>query len=350
MLSHAELPREQCRWNAVETGSSRGTMERATWRRYALGGLFLTAFGVAGAGLLGCDQGCEVDATCVYDTNDGGALGGDCPADPATGDVGAECGIWVSTSLGQDSFPGTQGQPVQTLTHTLALANGSSKRVYACGGIYEEAVSVPSGVSMFVWFDCMHGWLYTGTSNRARILAGPGEIALTVLGGDEQSLAGDLVVRSADAVKPGDSSIAVLVREHVHGSLKRADVFAGDGADGADGEDGGHDGNAADGLPGNDGSSACTVEPGPGGASVKLSCGDGTFSLGGPGGDGGELVASNGGDGLPLPDPNPASYGVDGKGEAIAPMCMCGEGGAQGAPGSDSATVAKLGPRPNTAE
>ncbi len=287
--------------------------------------------------MLGCDRSCDAYATCVPDGWTGGdGLGDACPADPADGPPRPDCGIWVSASLGQDSSPGTQEAPVQTLAQAIALAKAGPKRVYACGETYPEPVSLPSGISLFGGFDCENDWIYDGLSKRAKIAPSAGSIALTFLEGDKPSLVGDIEARSANAAKPGASSIAVLVQDEAKGALRRADIFAGNGADGAAGEDGDHSGFAAKkGLPGNDGTDACTAEVGLGGVAVDLSCGDGAFSASGPGGDGGELVASNGGDGLPLPAPNPADYGVGGKGEAAAPICTGGQAGVQGARGQD---------------
>lgn len=308
-------------------------------KRICLVGLFSACGAGTSVALTGCDQGCDVDATCVYGTNGGGMGGDGCPEDPADGAVRPDCGIWVSASSGDNASPGTQEEPVQTLAQGIALAQGGSKRVYACGEVYKEAVVVPSGISLFGGFDCEHAWRYVGTSRRATIVGAADEIPLIFPASEEPSTVGDLEVRAADAVKPGTSSIAVLVQDYARGSLRRADLFSARGADGADGVDGGHDGVALDGLPGKGGADACTEEPGQGGDAVKLDCGEGRFSLGGPGGDGGELVAGSGGDGLPLPDSNAANYGVGGMGEAVAPMCTGGQVGIQGAPGSNGAPV-----------
>lgn len=316
--------------------------------RWLFSGLTLLGTSVAGASLLGCDQGCDVDATCVPEGWPGTTGTGDdgCPEDPADGAVRPDCGVWVSASRGQDSSLGTQGEPVRSLAQAIVLAQAGPTRVYACGEVYAEPVSLPSGVSLFGGFDCQNNWVYRGMARRATIAPAPGEIALTMLEGDEESHVGDIEARSADAVKAGESSIAVLVQDEAKGVLRRADIIAGNGADGADGSDGDHDGFPAQkGLAGNDGTAACTAAPGLGGPPVNVTCADGSFSTGGPGGDGGELVASNGADGLPLPDPNPADYGIGGKGEAEAPTCTSGQGGVQGVSGEDGTPAPTIGDR-----
>lgn len=308
-----------------------------TLQRWILLGLSLAGSAVASASMLGCDQGCDVDATCVPEGWPGtSGLDDGCPADPADGPIRPDCGVWVSATRGQDTYSGAQVAPVQTLKEAISRAQAGTKRVYACGDTYAEQVKVPSGVSLFGGFDCENGWAYAGIARRAKISPASGNIALIFLDGDEQALVGDVDVRSADAESPGESSIAVLVQEQAKGSLRRAGLVAGHGADGADGDDGDHDGfPAKKGLSGHDGMDSCTGDPGFGGAVVKVTCMDGTFSTGGPGGDGGELVASNGADGLPVPSPNPVGYGLGGKGEAAAPMCTGGTNGVQGASGQD---------------
>lgn len=224
---------------------------------------------------------------------------------------------------------------MKTLEQAIKLALVGSKHIYACGESYVEPVRLPAGVSLFGGFDCENGWKYVGLARRAKITPGPGSVALVFLEGEGKSLAGDLEVRSADAEGAGESSIAALVQDAATGSLVRTDLHAGNGADGADGENGGHAGGAKDGLPGVNGTDACTSNPGLGGSAIELNCGDGTMSVSGPGGDGGEMVATNGGDGLPMPEPNPASFGLGGKGEAVAPKCTGGTNGDQGEPGAD---------------
>lgn len=151
-------------------------------------------------------------------------------------------------------------------------------------------------------------------------------------------------MRSADAEGPGDSSIAVLLRDGARGSLRRAAIFAGNGADGRDGEDGDHNGFAAPkGQQGNEGASACTAAPGLGGAPVTIACEGGTYSTSGAGGDGAEQFAGNGMDGLPSVDPNPYSYGLGGLGESGAPSCTPGTGGAQGVAGQHGAPDGNYG-------
>lgn len=309
---------------------------RTTLQRLVLFGLSFAGPGAVSALMLGCDQGCEVDATCVPEGWTIGSVDDVCPVDPADGPIRPDCGIWASARLGSDTRSGTPESPVRTIAKAVDLAHAGPKRVYACGEIYTEAVQLPSGISLYGGFDCEHGWVYTGTSKRAILSPDPGNIALILADGDGQSVVTDIEARSADALKPGGSSIAVLVQDAAKGKLVRAAIFAGRGADGPNGEDGDHNGfPSLKGSAGKSGEDACTSDVGIGGVTVTVSCGDGTFSAGGPGGDGGESAASAGADGLPLPDPNPANSGIGGKSQSAMFTCSAGSGGVQGINGQD---------------
>src|SRR5262245_13734908 len=43
-----------------------------------------------------------------------------CP-DPATAPAGEDCGVFVSSSLGDDGNPGTRAQPVRTIGQAIAI-------------------------------------------------------------------------------------------------------------------------------------------------------------------------------------------------------------------------------------
>lgn len=310
---------------------------RTRFRQTLLLGISLAGSGLAATCAIGCDRSCEASATCIPDGWPESLLHDPCP-DPADGPVEEGCGIWVSHGHGQDTNPGSRSSPVQTISQAIELAEGGRRRLYLCGETYAEPVRFPSGLTMFGGFDCEHGWEYVGLSHRAKIAPAPGFIALTFEEGDEPSTVGDIEARSADAVEPGASSIAVLIEEKAKGSFRRADIFSGNGADGQDGEDGDHDGYPAkDGLWGNDGANACTADAGLGGAAVILQCGEGMSSSGGAGGDGLVGFASNGDDGSPILDESPSVYGKGGLGESSSPLCTSGAGGVQGAAGEAGA-------------
>ena len=88
---------------------------------------FSVACGSAPA-ICGCTDDCGQTLTCPETTTPPGPT---CPAAPDAGAVTADCGIWVSATLGDDSNPGTQEAPVRTLQRAVDLA-GPDGNVYAC--------------------------------------------------------------------------------------------------------------------------------------------------------------------------------------------------------------------------
>jgi hypothetical protein len=346
---------------------------RITILRWVLCGLGAGALGACTTGWY--RRGCEADSTCPPDqgaspgsgssgeSGSGGASGAagggassgtgaaggggsggaaDCADDPAEGPVAGGCGIWVSSTLGDDSHPGSQDLPVQTVAKAIALATGGPMRVYACGELYAEAVKLPAGVSLTGGFTCTQAseggavlWAWKMGKPRATLAPGPGLVPLTLLaaGADaKSSLVSYVEAKAAAAVEPGGSAIAVLALDGAQAVIRHSTVFAGNAADGADGDAGDHDGLPAQkGIPGNGGANACIMNIGLGGGAVVLHC-DGETSTGGPGGDGTEGFAGGGGAGTPLPAPNPQGLGLGGNGEAAAPGLAC-TGGATGAAG-----------------
>lgn len=299
----------------------------------------------------GCSYSCEDLLSCVPleergggsgTGGTGGSGGGEpdpCPDDPAEGFVREDCGVWLSASLGDDSHPGTQSRPVQTLTKAIERAQAGTGRIYACGETYVGEFVLPAGISLAGGFACGgHGWAYAGEEKPAILVSTvPGAHTLTLLAGEKAALLTDLEVEAADAQVPGGSSIPVF-SFGARWSILRSRLIAGDGADGADGEPGDHDNAPAKkGFSGNDGENACTNDVGFGGAAVELQCeAGGVISTGGPGGDGGAAAANDGSAGLQPPDPNDLGYGAGGKGEnaLLGNACTPGIGGAQGNSGA----------------
>lgn len=271
------------------------------------------------------------------------------PLDPADGPIDPQCALWVSSSLGNDANPGTQAQPVRTLSHAILLAQSGAHRIYACAETYVEEVRLPAGVSLFGGFSACDQlpWTYEGNKYPARLAPGqPGLIALTLIAGGGMSFVGDVWAQSASAVKPGGSSIAAFAMDDAHATFRRTHFEAGNGADGADGQPGSKEGQAAQkGLSGLDGTDACTMDPGAGGEAITLNCPDGTTSIGGVGGDGGELAANGGGTGEHAPSPNPAGFGAGGKAEdgGAKTPCTGGISGAKGIDGTNGDGGASLG-------
>ncbi len=286
---------------------------------------------------LGGAVGCGVDPS---GTGGGGGTGtggngGASPCDdPVNGPVPEDCGVWVSASQGNDANPGTQAKPVASLAHAVELARSATGHVYACAETFGDPLVIPGNIGIHGGFDCENGWAYLGTKKRSILASPPDEIALVVSddGNGGISNVTDFHIESADAAKPGGSSIAMLVRKGMGLIVRRCEVFAGDAMDGADGTPADpQDNPASDGPPGNVGAAACSASLSKGGTSPESACASGATSKGGSGGDGAPMTATDGASGEP-PTANPAE-GAGGLGEANAPVCTDGKPGAVGAVG-----------------
>lgn len=134
-------------------------------------------------GSLGCSHSCEDTFTCqVLDI---GAPS--CPEDPADaggGDIPAECGIWVSASLGDDANDGSPEAPVATLGQAVAKAATGPRRVYACAEVFGEPITWPAGVALHGGFYCAdHDWRHAGSDGvRTTLAPPPDQIPITLVG------------------------------------------------------------------------------------------------------------------------------------------------------------------------
>ncbi|MGK3985789.1 hypothetical protein WME99_22270 [Sorangium sp. So ce136] len=317
-----------------------------SWRgRELLRSLAPLMLGMAGAtGTLGCySDDCAAGFLCESPPPQPGP----CDGDPAMAPALDECGVFVSEQ-GDDESPGTTDAPVKTLQRAIELAarrrgdgEKATRRVYACGGLFEEAISLPQGVDLWGGRQCAGGdWSYGGPldgQSALTVIAPPAGIPVRVLGGDDAAIAGDdatsviFGVRAvaADASADGKSSIAMILEHGARAIVQSSVILAGDGKDGEPGEDA-PSFRADAGVVGNDGADACTANVAPGALPVVTMCGDGIESTGGQGGDGGLEAGRDGASGLPEPAGNPPDLGLGGSG-AVGMDCKDGERGAIGA-------------------
>ncbi|XXU92385.1 hypothetical protein WME85_32900 [Sorangium sp. So ce1153] len=309
--------------------------------------LTVGALCTGGAGSLsGCayGDGCYDERTCMSPPE---SL---CDGDPATAMALDACGVFVSEQ-GDDSSPGTKGAPVRTLQRAIGLAahvrgNGQAptRRVYACGGVFEEAISLPQGVDLWGGRQCAGGdWSYGGPLDEQHaltVIAPPVGIPVRVVGGDDAIIAEDdatsviFGVRAvaADAsASDGKSSIAMILEHGARAIVQASVILAGDGKEGEPGEDA-PSFRANAGVVGNNGADACTADMAPGALPVVTVCGDGIESTGGQGGDGGLQAGRDGASGLPEPAGSPPDLGLGGSG-AVGMDC---EDGGRGAVGTDA--------------
>ena len=241
-------------------------------------------------------------------------------------------GIFVSPDGDDVEGEGTREAPFQTLQRAADAAALAGKRVYACAsrGEFTGALALSDdhgGLAVYGSFDC-GDWSYD-TELRAAVAPESGT-ALRVSG-----LTGGLLLRgfafeSADALEPGESSIAAFIESSEGVVLDNVAIHAGDGAAGLDGVTQAvtfPDKSELDGVNG-------TADDG--GVMEEVECLAGGSTRGGPGGD---SDPSDGSLGTPNHD------GPGGEGGTIDPNCVDGLGkpGAPGPFGSDGAGAATLG-------
>jgi hypothetical protein len=266
---------------------------------------------------------------------DGGAggHGGDsgpppgCVPNESVDPVGDACGVFVSSSLGDDGSPGTKAKPLKTIQ--AALAKG--KPVYACGEGFTEAVSIAESVTLYGALSCAKGWVYDA-AKKTQLTAGADAIPLTVSKAATSAEVNDFAITAADAMKDGGSSIAVLAAQAAV-SFARCDVAAGNGKAGVAGAAFGSAAQA--GVDGNAGKDACTASIVVPGGSVTNTCGGGD-STSGSGGIGDVAQGGAGSPGLPLGSMN---FGAGDMGSG----CGAGSKGDDGAAGTSGTGATGLG-------
>ncbi|WP_437748014.1 hypothetical protein [Sorangium sp. So ce1504] len=278
------------------------------------------------------------------------------PPDPCEGEPGSapaldECGVFVSASSGDDGSPGTKDAPVKTLQRAIGLAAGGrrdgeapTRRVYACSGSFEEAISLPSGVDLWGGRRCEDGdWSFGGSAHRTTIAPGPVGIPVRVVegGGATSMIFGVRAVAADASTSDGKSSIAMLLESGARAIVRSCEIVAGNGKDGEPGEDASIE-RATDGVEGNDGASACTADVVRGALPAVTACGDGIESTGGSGGDGGIDGGRGGAPGQPEPVETPEGKGRAGLGASSEP-CTEGNDGEKGADGGRAGGAAGAG-------
>jgi hypothetical protein len=208
-------------------------------------------FGVALAGLTACGSaendchrtgvpcstgsgGAGTSSGTQGGSGNGGDGGGVPGCDPTAGSkaVASSCGVFVSSSKGEDTNPGSQTAPVKTIARALALAKG--KPVYACGEAFDQAVTIASGAIIFGALDCKRGWAYDSSKPTvvAPSVAGP---ALIVSSASDKVEIEDFAFTAKDAANRGESSIGAFIHDTTDVALVRVDIEAGTGAAGDDG-------------------------------------------------------------------------------------------------------------------
>ncbi|XYH92680.1 hypothetical protein ACMHYB_32990 [Sorangium sp. So ce1128] len=247
------------------------------------------------------------------------------------------CGVFVA-HRGDDADEGTRKEPVRTLRRAVEKArNEGKRRVFACAEVFDEAVTLPSGIDLWGGRDCTTDeWGWPDTLSVTEIAPEPGRVPLQVKATQGIGTSNISAVRlvAADAIEAGASSIAMLATGGVKAVVTWSEIIAGNGADGAPGEDAPLE-RAQNGAPANHGAAVCSDELVEGGAIAVTACADGTTSVGGSGGVGERDAGGAGEAGEPAPSAEQASSeGRGGRGERATGACEPGMPGRDGAGGT----------------
>ena len=277
----------------------------------------------------------------------GGGAGGGTPAACVPSELGSGeapadgCGVFVSSSVGDDGNAGTKDAPFATLG--AAIDSGATV-IYACTDGFSEAVTLAAGTTLFGGLDCTNGWAYVGAETRSPLTAPADAIPLTLASGSATTRVEDMAVTAASAAAAGGSSIAFFANGAT-AELVRSSFTAGDGAPGESAQalppDGALDGtNGENGNPALGAGSCAAQATNPGGAGGPKTCG-GTVVDGGAGGLGSyQTSGGNGDEGQPT---TVDTTGDGGTGQPAVGQCEAGHQGALGDPGTSGTGASGIG-------
>src|SRR5262245_26662526 len=179
------------------------------------------------------------------------------PGMPDAGNSGAAPpSVYVAPApLGHESGAGTQADPITTISAGIDLATtlGTGARVLVAEGVYNESVTLRSGISIYGGYNAAGGW--TEVAPTTSIIHG-GETAVLAQGLLGETHVEGFTILSADAQSgPGASSYGVRIVDCT-GTLvlQKNLIVAGGGATGASGGDGAR---GPDGAPGANGAPGC---------------------------------------------------------------------------------------------
>lgn len=187
---------------------------------------------------------------------------------------------------------GSMAAPVHTIAEGILLASQQPpSEVVVRSGVYQESIALASGVSVYGGFD--ESW---NPSDSLTTEIRGGIPAVIIANISAPTTLARFTVRSADAVGPGESAIAIAIDQATAVTLRQVTVSPGAGAAGINGVDGVH---GADAAPGGRGAPGCEDSGGifcdscgvpPAGATGGSPCG----RIGGRGGSAGKSNGAGG--------------------------------------------------------
>ena len=249
--------------------------------------------------------------------------------------------IFVSADVGSDANLGTIEFPMRTIgAAILAAASRTPVRdVYISGGVYNETITLTSGINLYGGYDHSNGWTRSSATSSRPIIMG-GKVGVWAANLSSPTQLDCLEIRSENNLILGAHTIGVVGLNNTNDLiLTNCIVNAGDndgrgvqGARGQNGTAGGLDG-------GNGGAGACddTIAGGTGGTGGPGGAGGAGSAPGyhgGDGGRGGPFTQAFGFDGL-FGHRNNVNVTPGGDGGS---RCSIGNPGSQGFPGAAGAT------------
>jgi hypothetical protein len=277
-----------------------------------------------------CPDGTMACLTGSSSSSSGGGTPPGCVPSESDKPVDDTCGIFVSSSKGQEGNAGTKSAPLKSLQEAIEAAKG--RPVYACAEAFTGSVTIANGSAIYGGLDCTSEWLYAGATTKSSLTGDADQIAVTIGPFANGAELVDFTIQALNATVPGGSSIA-MVAGAPGVKLIRSTLEAADGKDGVPGESSSTA--AQSGVQGKNGGAACSASVVVGADGVTSMCG-GSESTSGLGGQG---AATSGGAGTPgLPD-GAANGGL---GESTS-FCTAGKVGNIGKPGVPGAGATALG-------
>ena len=192
-------------------------------------------------GCIACLAGAPADCNDTYSAINPGAddlpdlLGVDQNCDGLDGNK--ERAVFVSSTGGSDTYPGTMEKPKKTIQAAIESAFGSSYKdsVLVATGTYTGSVKLRTGVHLWGGYEAAQGWSVNMTK-KSLIAGGPTAVEGFKL--ISQTSIGRLSITAANAASSGQSSIGLFASESPGLSLTGLEIKAGKGAKGASGADG----------------------------------------------------------------------------------------------------------------
>ncbi len=149
---------------------------------------------------------------------------------PSPDEIEETHGVFVA-SIGNDSNNGSRLAPLATLGNAISMAEKMGKRVYVCAGRYEEAITIPNGVSMVGGLDCSDAHVWRVGTARSQIAA-PTSPAVVVRNVDRLTRFEGFEVIAPDGDATNRSSIALLADHASAFVVANTKLTAGRGRDG----------------------------------------------------------------------------------------------------------------------